>query len=140
MVHNDGIVSQVDSRPFKIGENIATSPGAVIYRSEIMELIQYAPTSETVHEIPLLIIPPQINKAYINDLTPEKSIIRYELAHGIQPFLISWRNPQIEHREWNRRASRRLLPMNPVFIELLLRRRPLRPGAWARSAACRQAP
>jgi polyhydroxyalkanoate synthase len=100
MVHNDGIVSQVDSRPFKIGENIASSPGAVIYRSEIMELIQYQPTTETVHEIPLLIIPPQINKAYINDLTPEKSIIRYELAHGIQPFLISWRNPQIEHREW----------------------------------------
>lgn len=100
MVHNDGIVSQVDSRPFKIGENIATSPGAVVYRSEIMELIQYQPTTETVHEYPLLIIPPQINKAYINDLTPEKSIIRYELAHGIQPFLISWRNPQIEHREW----------------------------------------
>jgi len=100
MVHNDGIVSQVDSRPFKIGKNIATSPGAVIYRSEIMELIQYAPTTEAVHEFPLLIIPPQINKAYINDLTPEKSIIRYELAHGIQPFLISWRNPQIEHRDW----------------------------------------
>jgi polyhydroxyalkanoate synthase len=100
MVHNDGIVSQVDSRPFTIGENIATSPGAVIHRSEIMELIQYQPTTETVHEIPLLIIPPQINKAYINDLTPEKSIIRYELAHGIQPFLISWRNPQVEHRDW----------------------------------------
>ena len=100
MVHNDGIVSQVDSRPFKIGENIATSPGAVIYRNEIMELIQYQPTTEEVHEIPLLIIPPQINKAYINDLTPEKSIIRYELSHGIQPFLISWRNPQIEHRDW----------------------------------------
>ncbi len=100
MVHNDGIVSQVDSRPFKIGENIATSPGAVIYRSEIMELIQYAPATEAVHEFPLLIVPPQINKAYINDLTPEKSIIRYELAHGIQPFLISWRNPQIEHRDW----------------------------------------
>ena len=100
MVHNDGIVSQVDSRPFKIGENIATSPGAVIYRNEIMELIQYQPSTEQVHEIPLLIIPPQINKAYINDLTPEKSIIRYELAHGIQPFLISWRNPQVEHRDW----------------------------------------
>ena len=100
MVHNDGIVSQVDSRPFKIGENIATSPGAVIYRNEIMELIQYQPTTEQVHEIPLLIIPPQINKAYINDLTPEKSIIRYELSHGIQPFLISWRNPQVEHRDW----------------------------------------
>ncbi len=100
MVHNDGIVSQVDSRPFKIGENIATSPGAVVYRNEIMELIQYQPSTEQVHEIPLLIIPPQINKAYINDLTPEKSIIRYELAHGIQPFLISWRNPQVEHRDW----------------------------------------
>jgi polyhydroxyalkanoate synthase len=100
MVHNDGIVSQVDSRPFKIGENIATSPGAVIFRNEIMELIQYQATTEQVHEIPLLIIPPQINKAYINDLTPEKSIIRYELAHGIQPFLISWRNPQVEHRDW----------------------------------------
>ncbi len=100
MVHNDGIVSQVDSRPFKIGENIATSPGAVVYRNENMELIQYQPSTEQVHEIPLLIIPPQINKAYINDLTPEKSIIRYELAHGIQPFLISWRNPQVEHRDW----------------------------------------
>ncbi|MGL4542870.1 MAG: PHA/PHB synthase family protein, partial [Polymorphobacter sp.] len=100
MVHNDGIVSQVDSRPFTIGENIATSPGAVIHRSEIMELLQYEPRTETVHEIPLLIIPPQINKAYINDLTPEKSIIRYELDQGIQPFLISWLNPQIENRAW----------------------------------------
>jgi polyhydroxyalkanoate synthase subunit PhaC len=100
MVHNDGIVSQVDSRPFKIGENIAISAGAVIHRTEIMELIQYQATTETVHETPLLIIPPQINKAYINDLTPEKSIVKYELDNGIQPFLISWRNPQIEHRDW----------------------------------------
>ena len=100
MVHNDGIVSQVDSRPFKIGENSANSPGAVIHRSDIMELLQYEPRTETVHEIPLLIIPPQINKAYINDLTPEKSIIRYELDQGIQPFLISWLNPQIENRAW----------------------------------------
>jgi polyhydroxyalkanoate synthase subunit PhaC len=100
MVHNDGIVSQVDTRPFKIGENIAISPGAVICRTEIMELIQYAPTRDKVHEVPLLIIPPQINKAYINDLTPEKSIVKYELDNGIQPFLISWRNPQVEHRDW----------------------------------------
>ena len=100
IVNNDGMVSQVDSRPFTIGENIAISPGAVVYRSEIMELIQYQPTTDKVHEIPLLIIPPQINKAYINDLTPQKSIIRYELENGIQPFLISWRNPQIEHRDW----------------------------------------
>ncbi len=100
MVHNDMIVSQVDNRPFKIGENIAVSPGAVIHKSPMMELIQYAPTQEQVHEIPLLIIPPQINKAYINDLTPAKSIVKYELDNGLQPFLISWRNPTIEHRDW----------------------------------------
>lgn len=100
MVHNDGLVSQVDSRPFKIGENIAVSAGAVVFRNEIMELIQYQPTTEQVHETPLLIIPPQINKAYINDLTPQKSIVKYELDNGIQPFLISWRNPQIENRAW----------------------------------------
>jgi polyhydroxyalkanoate synthase len=100
MVNNDGIVSQVDSRPFKVGENLATSPGAVVHRSEIMELIQYAPTTDKVHRIPQLIIPPQINKAYINDLTPEKSVIKYQCDNGIQPFLISWRNPTREHRHW----------------------------------------
>jgi polyhydroxyalkanoate synthase subunit PhaC len=100
MVHNDMMVSQVDSRPFKLGENIAISPGSVIHRTEMMELIQYAPTKDDVHEIPLLIIPPQINKAYINDLSPEKSIIKYECDNGIQPFLISWRNPMVEHRNW----------------------------------------
>jgi polyhydroxyalkanoate synthase subunit PhaC len=100
MVHNDMMVSQVDSRPFKLGENIAVSKGSVIFRTEMMELIQYTPTTDEVHEVPLLIIPPQINKAYINDLSPEKSIIKYECDHGIQPFLISWRNPSIEHRDW----------------------------------------
>ncbi len=100
MVHNDGIVSQVDSRPFTIGENIAIQPGAVIYKTEMMELIQYAPTQSEVYEIPLLIVPPQINKAYINDLTPAKSIVKFELDNGIQPFLISWRNPTIAHRDW----------------------------------------
>ena len=100
MVHNDGIVSQVDSRSFKLGENLSISPGSVVYKTEIMELIQYAPTQEKVHSVPLLIIPPQINKAYINDLSPEKSIVKYECDNGLQPFLISWRNPQVEHRDW----------------------------------------
>jgi len=97
---NDGIVSQVDKRPFKIGENIATSPGAVVFRTEMMELIQYAPTTDEVHATPLLIIPPQINKAYVNDLAPEKSIIRFLTSQGIQPFMVSWRNPTAEHRDW----------------------------------------
>ncbi len=100
IVNNDMQVSQVDKRPFKIGENIATSVGAVVHRSEIMEVIQYEATTEKVHEIPLLIIPPQINKAYVNDLSPEKSIIRFQLSNGIQPFMISWRNPQKEHGAW----------------------------------------
>lgn len=100
MVNNDMLVSQVDKRPFKIGENIAASPGAVIYRTPIMELIQYSPATEKVHETPLLIIPPQINKAYVNDLSPEKSVVRYNVSHGLQTFLISWRNPTKEHADW----------------------------------------
>lgn len=100
MVHNDGLVSQVDSRPFKVGENLATSEGAVVFRNDMMELIQYQPLTDQVCEIPLLTVPPQINKAYINDLSPEKSMVRYQLMNGIQPFVISWRNPGVEHRGW----------------------------------------
>jgi polyhydroxyalkanoate synthase subunit PhaC len=100
ITQNDGIVSQVDKRPFKIGENIATAAGSVVHRTEMMELIQYAPTTDEVHAVPLLIIPPQINKAYVNDLSPEKSIIRFLTGSGIQPFMVSWRNPTVEHRDW----------------------------------------
>ncbi len=100
IVNNDMLVSQVDKRPFKIGENIACTPGAVIYRTELMELIHYMPTTETVHETPLLIIPPQINKAYVNDLSPDKSIVRFLLGNGQQTFLISWRNPTKDHADW----------------------------------------
>lgn len=100
IVHNDAIVSQVDKRPFKVGENLATTPGQVIWRTEMMELIQYAPTTEKVHGVPLLTVPPQINKAYINDLTPTKSVVQLQLAAGLQPFLISWRNPQADQGHW----------------------------------------
>lgn len=100
MTKNDGIVSQVDKRPFKVGENLATAPGAVVHRTEMMELIQYAPASDEVHATPFLIIPPQINKAYVNDLSPEKSIIRFLTGNGIQPFMVSWRNPTAEHADW----------------------------------------
>ena len=97
---NDGIVSQVDKRPFKAGGNIANSKGAVVYRTEMMELIQYAPATEQVHGVPFMIIPPQINKAYVNDLSPEKSIIRFLTSGGVQPFMVSWRNPTAEHAAW----------------------------------------
>jgi hypothetical protein len=84
LVHNKGMVSQVDKRPFKLGENVATSKGSVVYRDEIMEVLQYAPTTDEVYAIPQLTIPPQINKAYVNDLSPEKSIIRFLTSSGIQ--------------------------------------------------------
>ena len=100
MVHNDMMVSQVNKKPFKLGENIATSKGSVVYRDERFELVQYAPTTDQIYAIPQLTIPPQINKMYLNDLTPEKSVVKWQTDHGIQPFMISWRNPVEEQGVW----------------------------------------
>jgi polyhydroxyalkanoate synthase subunit PhaC len=100
MVYNDGMVSQVNKKPFKLGENLATAKGNVVYRDERFELIQYAPTTDKVYAIPQLTIPPQINKMYINDLSPEKSVVKWQQDHGIQPFIISWRNPTHEQGHW----------------------------------------
>lgn len=104
LIEHPGIVSQVDKRPFKVGGNLAASKGAVIHTTEMMELIQYAPATSEVHEIPLLIIPPQINKFYVNDLTPEKSIVKFLTDASVQPFIVSWRNPTAEHRDWDLNA------------------------------------
>lgn len=101
MVHNKGMVSQVDKRPFKLGENIATSKGHVVLRTEMMELVHYASTTDEVYEIPQLTIPPQINKMYINDLSPDKSVVKYQLDNGIQTFVISWENPSPEQGHWD---------------------------------------
>jgi polyhydroxyalkanoate synthase len=101
MVNGTGIPSQVDSRPFKVGENLATTPGNVVFRNEVLEIIQYTPTTDEVHEIPLFIIPPQINKFYASDLTPDKSMFRFLLENGVQLFAISWRNPSAEQAHWD---------------------------------------
>ena len=101
LTQNKGMVSQVDKRPFKLGENVATSKGCVVLRTEMMELIQYAPSTDEVYEIPQLTIPPQINKMYINDLSPEKSIVKWQVDNGIQTFVISWRNPSKEQGHWD---------------------------------------
>jgi len=90
---NGGLPAQVDTRRFAVGKNLATTPGSVVYRSPVMELIQYRPTENEVHARPLLIVPPQINKFYVFDLVPEKSIIQFALKGGLQPFAISWKNP-----------------------------------------------
>src|SRR5262249_5328331 len=78
---------------FAVGRNLATTPGAVVFRTPVMELIQYRPIADQVHRRPLLIAPPQINKFYVFDLVPEKSIVRMALEGGLQTFAISWKNP-----------------------------------------------
>jgi polyhydroxyalkanoate synthase subunit PhaC len=93
LVRNRGLPAQVDTRKFAVGENLATTPGAVVYRNPVMELIQYGPMETEVHKRPLLIAPPQINKFYVFDLAPEKSIVRFALRGGLQTFAISWKNP-----------------------------------------------
>jgi polyhydroxyalkanoate synthase subunit PhaC len=93
VVGNGGLPAQVDTRTFAVGKNLATTPGSVVLRTEVMELIQYRPTTGEVLERPMLIAPPQINKFYVFDLVPEKSIIRYCLDAGLQTFAISWKNP-----------------------------------------------
>jgi polyhydroxyalkanoate synthase len=88
-----GLPRQVDARPFSVGKNLATTPGAVVYRNELVELIQYAPLSRQVYARPLMIVPPQINKFYVFDLAPDKSLVRWALESGVQTFAVSWRNP-----------------------------------------------
>lgn len=97
---NGGYPSQVDKSQFEVGGNLACTEGAVVFRNDIAELIQYRPTSETVCEIPVFIVPPQINKYYLYDMSPEKSFIRHAVEQGQQVFVLSWRNPKKEHRDW----------------------------------------
>jgi len=89
-------IRQTDPATFEVGRNLAVTPGKVIYQNELMQLIQYAPATETVLRPPVLIVPPWINKFYILDLTPEKSFIKYCIDQGLTVFMISWVNPD-EH-------------------------------------------
>ena len=100
LTSNGGMPSTVDATPFKVGENLAVTPGAVIFRNDVLELIQYTPTTTTVRKRPLLVSPPQINKFYALDLSPEKSMVRFLLESGIQTFAVSWRNPTASQRDW----------------------------------------
>ena len=100
--HGDLKIRQVDDTPFVIGENIAATPGKVVARSALAEIIQYAPTTDKVLRRPLLICPPWINKFYVLDLNPEKSFIRWAVEQGHTVFVISWINPDERHalKDW----------------------------------------
>ena len=91
-----GRISMTDEAAFKVGENIALSPGSVVFENEIFQLIQYAPATSQVHLRPLLLVPPCINKFYILDLRPDNSYIRYAVEQGFTVFVTSWRNVQAE--------------------------------------------
>src|SRR5438876_456809 len=100
LTNNGGMPSQVNMKAFQVGKDRGLSPGAVVFQNEVLELIQYQPTTSQVYQRPLLIVPPQVNKFYVMDLSPNKSIIRYLVANGQQAFAISWRNPTPQQREW----------------------------------------
>ena len=94
------IPEMVDRSAFEVGHNIAVTPGEVVLRTEVLELIQYHPQTGQVREVPLLIVPPTINKFYTLDLAPGRSMVEYLVQNGQQVFVISWRNPDARHFDW----------------------------------------
>jgi polyhydroxyalkanoate synthase subunit PhaC len=93
LLHNNGRPRQVDTRPFRVGENLAATPGQVVFRNDLMELIQYAPQTERVRSVPVLASPPWINKYYVMDLAPDRSFLEWAVQHERTVFAISYRNP-----------------------------------------------
>jgi class II poly(R)-hydroxyalkanoic acid synthase len=95
------VPSMVEPGAFAVGTDLAVTPGSVVYRTEMFELIQYAPATEQVSRYPLIIVPPMINKFYITDLAPGRSMAEFLVSQGHQVFAISWRNPDYRHKDWD---------------------------------------
>ncbi len=90
----------VDESAFTVGKDLALTPGAVVFRTPLVELLQYRPQTETVHEVPLMVVPPMINKYYVTDLAPGRSMVEHYVQHGQQVFAMSWRNPTKQNAAW----------------------------------------
>ncbi|HZE18366.1 MAG TPA: alpha/beta fold hydrolase, partial [Mycobacterium sp.] len=100
MLSKPRVPAMVEPDAFAVGETLATTKGAVVAQTSVFELIQYVPQTKKVRAIPLLMVPPVINKFYIMDIAPGRSMIEYFVQQGQQVFVISWRNPQARHRDW----------------------------------------
>lgn len=94
-----GDIRMTDPSDFRVGENLATTPGAVVFRNRLLEVIHYSPTQPRVHAVPVVIITPWINKFYVLDLTPKKSMVRYLLDQGFDVYITSWKNPGADMAE-----------------------------------------
>jgi polyhydroxyalkanoate synthase subunit PhaC len=95
------VPSMVEPDAFEVGVDLAVTPGSVVLRTPVFELIQYRPVTAKVRQVPLLIVPPVINKFYVMDLAPNRSMVEYLVSTGLQVFMISWRNPDARHARWD---------------------------------------
>ncbi|HEX4094974.1 MAG TPA: alpha/beta fold hydrolase [Trebonia sp.] len=99
--HNGGMPSMVERDAFEVGRDLAVTPGAVVARDGVAELLQYSPTTETVYERPVLVVPPPIGRFYFLDLAPGRSFVEYAVSRGLQTFMMSWRNPTAGQGDWD---------------------------------------
>jgi polyhydroxyalkanoate synthase len=95
------VPSMVDTTAFEVGQDLAVTPGAVVFQTDVFELIQYTPQTTKVRRVPLLVVPPTINKYYVADLAPGRSMVEHFVASGQQVFMMSWRNPDKRHADWD---------------------------------------
>jgi len=100
LVSTPRVPSMIEPDAFTVGKDLAVTPGAVVFRTEVFELIQYRPTTPQVRAVPLLMVPPTINKFYVADLAPGRSILEHYVNSGQQVFMMSWRNPDERHADW----------------------------------------
>ncbi|MGY1608411.1 PHA/PHB synthase family protein [Geodermatophilus sp. SYSU D00700] len=100
LVRNGGLPAQVDRSAFEVGRDLGVTPGAVVHRDDVVEVVQYTPSTERVRTRPLVIVPPPIGRFYFLDLRPGRSLVEYAVSRGLQVFMVSWRNPTRKQAEW----------------------------------------
>ncbi len=101
LVRNGGLPAQVDRSAFTVGRDLGVTPGAVVHRDDVVEVLQYAPSTPRVRARPLVIVPPPIGRFYFLDLRPGRSLVEYAVSRGLQVFMVSWRNPTREQADWD---------------------------------------